>query len=50
MSKSPLSQLASLGEDMIGRAVSNGCIRVRNDDLRRLFRLAVAGTPVEIRA
>jgi lipoprotein-anchoring transpeptidase ErfK/SrfK len=35
---------------LIGRAVSNGCIRVRNDDLRRLFKLAVAGTPVEIRA
>jgi hypothetical protein len=35
---------------LIGRAVSNGCIRVRNDDLRKLFELAVAGTPVEIRA
>jgi hypothetical protein len=35
---------------LLGRAVSNGCIRVRNDDLRRLFDAAVAGTPVEIRA
>jgi lipoprotein-anchoring transpeptidase ErfK/SrfK len=34
----------------IGRAVSNGCVRVRNDVLRRLFRAAIAGTPVEIRA
>jgi hypothetical protein len=33
----------------IGRAVSNGCIRVRNDVLRRLFRAALAGTPVIIR-
>jgi hypothetical protein len=35
---------------LIGRAVSNGCIRVRNDVLRKLFDAAVAGTPVEIRA
>jgi lipoprotein-anchoring transpeptidase ErfK/SrfK len=34
----------------IGHAVSNGCIRVPNPVLRRLFRLAVAGTPVIIRA
>jgi lipoprotein-anchoring transpeptidase ErfK/SrfK len=34
---------------LIGGAVSNGCIRVRNDDLRRLFARAVAGTPVLIR-
>ena len=35
--------------ELIGRAVSNGCIRVRNDDLRRLFRRATAGTPVTVR-
>jgi L,D-transpeptidase catalytic domain len=35
--------------ELIGRAVSNGCIRVRNDDLRRLFRRAPAGTPVLVR-
>jgi hypothetical protein len=35
---------------LIGRAVSNGCIRVRNDVLRRLFRAVPAGTPVIIRA
>lgn len=32
----------------IGRAVSNGCIRVPNDVLTRIFRVAVAGTPVVI--
>jgi lipoprotein-anchoring transpeptidase ErfK/SrfK len=35
---------------LIGRAVSNGCIRLPNDELRRFFKLALAGTPVEIRA
>jgi lipoprotein-anchoring transpeptidase ErfK/SrfK len=34
----------------IGRAVSNGCIRVPNPVLRRLFAETPAGTPVEIRA
>jgi len=33
----------------IGRAVSNGCIRVRNVVLRRLFAATPAGTPVVIR-
>jgi lipoprotein-anchoring transpeptidase ErfK/SrfK len=33
----------------IGRAVSNGCIRVRNPVLRRLFAATPAGTPVVIR-
>ncbi|HEY6053736.1 MAG TPA: L,D-transpeptidase, partial [Gaiellaceae bacterium] len=33
----------------IGQAVSNGCIRVPNEVLTRMFRLAVAGTPVIIR-
>lgn len=32
--------------ELIGQAVSNGCIRVRNDVLRRLFDTAFAGTPV----
>jgi hypothetical protein len=36
--------------DLIGRAVSNGCIRVRNDVLQRLFDRTLAGTPVVIRA
>ena len=33
----------------IGHAVSNGCIRVHNAVLRRLFRTTPAGTPVVIR-
>jgi lipoprotein-anchoring transpeptidase ErfK/SrfK len=33
----------------IGRAVSNGCIRIPNALLRRLFAVAVEGTPVLIR-
>ncbi|HEU5363603.1 MAG TPA: L,D-transpeptidase [Gaiellaceae bacterium] len=32
----------------IGHAVSNGCIRLPNPTLTRLFRVAVAGTPVVI--
>jgi hypothetical protein len=36
--------------DLIGEAVSNGCIRVRNDVLRRLFAASISGTPVTIRA
>jgi lipoprotein-anchoring transpeptidase ErfK/SrfK len=34
----------------IGRAVSNGCLRVDNGALLRLFELTPAGTPVLIRA
>jgi lipoprotein-anchoring transpeptidase ErfK/SrfK len=33
----------------IGRSVSNGCIRVPNDVLRRMFQAALAGTPVLVR-
>lgn len=36
--------------ELIGQAVSNGCIRVRNDVLRRLFARSLAGTPVLVRA
>ena len=36
--------------DLIGQAVSNGCIRVRNDVLRRLFTVTPEGTPVEIQS
>ena len=36
--------------ETIGRAASNGCLRVRNDVLERIFALALPGTPVEIRA
>ena len=33
----------------IGHSVSNGCIRVRNPVLRRLFAATQAGTPVLVR-
>jgi lipoprotein-anchoring transpeptidase ErfK/SrfK len=36
--------------ETIGQAVSNGCLRVPNDVLVRLFELAPAGTPVSVRA
>ena len=36
--------------ELIGGAVSNGCIRVRNEELRRLFDRVRAGTPVVVRA
>jgi lipoprotein-anchoring transpeptidase ErfK/SrfK len=36
--------------DLIGQAVSNGCIRLHNDVLQRLFALAPPGTPVVVRA
>ena len=35
---------------MIGSAVSHGCLRVHNSAALRLLRLAVEGTPVEIKA
>ena len=34
--------------DLIGQAVSNGCIRVRNEVVTRIFDEALAGTPVVI--
>jgi lipoprotein-anchoring transpeptidase ErfK/SrfK len=36
--------------DLIGLAVSNGCVRVRNDQLLRIFERTRAGTPVLVRA
>jgi hypothetical protein len=33
----------------IGNAVSNGCLRLRNDVIQRIFDVAVAGTPVIVR-
>jgi hypothetical protein len=32
----------------VGQAVSNGCVRVRNEQMRRLLREIPAGTPVDI--
>jgi lipoprotein-anchoring transpeptidase ErfK/SrfK len=34
---------------LIGRRVSNGCVRLRNADIRRLGRLVGVGTPVLVR-
>jgi hypothetical protein len=34
----------------IGQAASHGCIRIRNDVIRRLFALTPAGTPVIVQA
>ena len=45
----PIAIHGTNAPDMIGFAVSHGCLRVRNVDARRLLRLAVEGTPVEIR-
>lgn len=36
--------------ELLGRAASNGCVRVRNDALKRLWREVVPGTPVVVRA
>jgi L,D-transpeptidase YbiS len=36
-------------EDRIGRPASHGCIRMRNEDILRLFDLVNVDTPVEIR-
>ncbi|WP_217913201.1 L,D-transpeptidase [Miltoncostaea marina] len=35
---------------LLGRAVSHGCVRVANDAVSRLYRVATPGVPVEIRA
>lgn len=34
--------------DLIGQAVSNGCVRVRNEVVRRIFAETLSGTPVVI--
>jgi lipoprotein-anchoring transpeptidase ErfK/SrfK len=34
---------------LLGRQVSNGCIRIHNAVMRQMFRLAYSGTPVTIR-
>lgn len=35
-------------EDKIGQPVSQGCIRMKNEDVVKLFDQVVVGTPVEI--
>ena len=34
--------------DLIGQAVSNGCVRVRNEVVKRIFEATLSGTPVVI--
>jgi lipoprotein-anchoring transpeptidase ErfK/SrfK len=34
--------------ELIGQAVSHGCIRMRNEDVVRLRRLAPVGTPIDV--
>ena len=34
--------------DSIGHAVTHGCIRMRDDDLARLYEMIPVGTPVDI--
>ena len=43
----PIAIHGTNAPDMIGFAVSHGCLRVRNVDIRVLLRLAVEGTPVD---
>lgn len=45
----PIAIHGTNAPDMMGFAVSHGCLRVRNVEIRRLLRLAEEGTPVEIR-
>ncbi len=33
---------------LIGKAISHGCVRMRNKDVREVSRLVPAGSPVEI--
>ncbi|MEL6939041.1 MAG: L,D-transpeptidase [Cyanobacteria bacterium J06598_1] len=35
-------------EDLIGEAVSHGCVRMRNRDIKKLYELVEIGTPVEV--
>jgi lipoprotein-anchoring transpeptidase ErfK/SrfK len=46
----PIAIHGTNAPQLIGQAVSHGCIRVRNDVLVRLFRAVPAGAPVVIRA
>jgi lipoprotein-anchoring transpeptidase ErfK/SrfK len=34
--------------ETVGQAVSHGCVRMRNDDIERLFEMVPVGTPVFI--
>jgi lipoprotein-anchoring transpeptidase ErfK/SrfK len=45
----PIAIHGTNNPETIGFAVSHGCLRIRNGDVLTLFRLAPAGTPVEIK-
>jgi lipoprotein-anchoring transpeptidase ErfK/SrfK len=45
----PIAIHGTNNPETIGFAVSHGCLRIRNVDVLRLFSLAPAGTPVEIK-
>jgi L,D-transpeptidase YbiS len=36
-------------EGLIGQPLSHGCVRMRNEDIIKLFEMVTVGTPVEIR-
>ncbi|MBE9041502.1 L,D-transpeptidase [Oscillatoriales cyanobacterium LEGE 11467] len=36
-------------ESQVGQAISHGCLRMRNSEIRRLYDLVFLGTPIEIR-
>jgi lipoprotein-anchoring transpeptidase ErfK/SrfK len=44
----PIAIHGTNAPQMIGFAISHGCLRVRNDDIRHLLRVVQEGTPVEI--
>jgi lipoprotein-anchoring transpeptidase ErfK/SrfK len=45
----PIAIHGTNAPDMVGFAISHGCLRVRNIDIRKLLSMADEGTPVEIR-
>ena len=45
----PIAIHGTNNPESIGFAVSHGCVRIRNEDVLKVFRLAPAGTPVRIR-
>jgi lipoprotein-anchoring transpeptidase ErfK/SrfK len=46
----PIAIHGTNAPSLIGTRASNGCIRVHNEDIVRIMKLAPTGTPVEIRA
>ena len=46
----PIAIHGTNAPSLIGTRASNGCIRVTNENILRIMKLAPTGTPVEIRA